>query len=343
MEIRYTLSQGFGDSRVNRVWGTVGGLEEWLDEIEPVLRTLPHNVHFTPAVRNARTGHKKAVECVPALWTDIDNKSPEDIARILSGLDDLDISPNLSVSSGWGTYLFWLLEHPEKDIAAAEKMNRTLALLCEGDTGAVNAAHTLRLPGSFNCKTSVPREVAPYLHSEKKYDTKALLRTLEECESLFLEYTGSATGSSTPRVQRKDDGASAVRGDARKFSLLPSPGDEGWKMIGESGEARECPLMRSALLHPDTLSYPGWMSLAGALRLLCGAEAGGDAFYSLSRLSKVKFTPDGTKRTWGAVCDKELKPWSCEKTPEGLSCPNRSSCKGILSVLGKVVWRVSPR
>lgn len=327
IEMRYTLAQGFGESKIFSVWGKTGGLAEWLKGTDEAFRRLPHNIHFTPAPRNEPSGKKTAVSLIPALWTDIDNMSGEAEENLYGELESLDLTPNLAVSSGWGTYLFWVLEKPSLDLMRSEEMNRAAALLTGGDTGAVNISHTLRSPGSFNCKTSVPRPVVPFLLREKRYPEKELYGRIGECASLYQEYLAASESKKTPSVRYIED-----KGARGEFPLLETPV---WKDVGTV----RCPLLNTALRSPDMLSYSGWMSLGGALRMVCGETEGEKAFTSLSRLSSIKYSSSGCIRTWKNICEKNMRAWNCAKTGEGAYCPESGSCKGIVSVLYQIMPR----
>lgn len=335
IEMRYTLSQDFSGGKIKRLWGDTKNIDEWVDGIEGALRTLPHNIHFTPAARSEPSGRKDTVALVPALWTDIDNMSRNEIKKIISELCELDMSPNLLVSSGWGTYLFWLLEHPSIDRARAENANRIAAMLSDGDMGAVNISHTLRAPGSFNCKTSVPRPVLPFLLSETRYREDVLFTRMEEYEKLFTDFkSGAADGFW--RGEREKTKKTGVR--ESDFPPLFNPGEKGWKTIAESGTL-ECPILRAAIVSPEKLSYSGWMSIGAALRRVCGQTGGEEAFRSLSKLSKTKYSPEGFARGWGSICENDMKPWGCSKVTEGTSCLLSDRCKGIMSVMYKIMPR----
>lgn len=326
VEMRYTLSQGFGEGRIQRIWGEAGDTDGWLEKASADLEVVPHNFHFTPALRKTRSGKKDAVECIPALWTDIDNIVEEDARRLLSDSFALGMAPNLAASSGWGFYFFWILDSPSTDTVAAESANRTIASLFLGDTNAVNVSHTLRLPGSLNCKTPIPKRVVPYAVHDGTYDEKNFFGMLEESKKALV-------GSTKPRFYKNDgngsEQSSSYSGTNGNFESCAAPD---WNTIVE--ETAGCPLIETAVNHADKLGYAAWMSLAGAIFALCGENEGRKAFHDVSSRSSSKYSPESAERAWRETVEKGLRPWRCEKTEEGAHC-TVEGCRGLLSTLGK--------
>lgn len=335
VEMRYTLSQSFGEGRIFSTWGKTGEEGEWLAELEQAFSTSPHNIHFTPAPRKTRSGSKSAVACVPALWTDIDNKSPEQIDEILANLKDIEIPPSLLVSSGWGTYLFWLLESPAMDTRDGEYGNRIVSLLSEGDMGALNVSHTLRSPGSRNWKTSAPRDVEAFLLLKERYDWEELLGTLRSYGSMLNDYEKEHSPSTGVSGER-------ATGEYKKGAgnFVPWRMPEFWEELLEKEPSASCPLVKSAVANPNEVDYEEWLSMGSALCIGFQDDREGEkAFHSLSALSSLKYNPADCSLKWAEIRDKGLKPWGCERLTNGARCSRRGECRGILSVLGRSMPR----
>ncbi len=98
---------------------------------------------------------------LPALFVDLDFKTtPIDQARAAVGRCAL--KPSITVRSGGGVHLYWLLREPmdlADEAARAKNLLRRLAGELGGDLGAAEPARILRLPGSSNHKYVPPRLV----------------------------------------------------------------------------------------------------------------------------------------------------------------------------------------
>ena len=100
---------------------------------------------FAPGLRKSKGSTKDTVLGSRVLWVDIDN-TEEPIPTLL---------PSISVFSGHGHHLYWILEEWCEDVEAIERGNKALAI----DTGADdcwNANRLLRIPGTTNLRGEVP-------------------------------------------------------------------------------------------------------------------------------------------------------------------------------------------
>ena len=325
LELRYVLEKDFSGGRIYRLWEKTMDMEKWLRKIEELERQIPHNIHFAIAPRAQKSGGKTAVGEIPALWLDVDNVSLKDaIETYATSLSRLGILPNLWVSSGYGTYLFWLFTKTSREFNQCEEANRTLAWLIEGgDTQSAEYAHSLRAPGSYNCKTSIPKPVRPYVCHTTRYDSSSLLKKI----SLFkseIESEISKTRICTPTIRKTPN---ALR--QRKYAPLPTPTLKHLMAV-------PCPLIHQAVYAPADLSYTGWLSIGGACRTLYTEADGARLFHALSKLDTTRYKEHETERVWRYIEKKEMLPWGCHKVMEGEQCPHKNICTGLLSVLGKI-------
>ncbi len=107
--------------------------------------------YFGVALRKAGLGRwarggKGDLVTLPALFADLDDP---DSAPLRLGWFDLPAS--CVVHSGHGYHVYWFLEPPTTDFAAADRAIRGLAHHLGGDP-AVSIAHSMRLPGTLNTK-----------------------------------------------------------------------------------------------------------------------------------------------------------------------------------------------
>ena len=133
---------------------------------------LPINEHIFlgVATRQENKGTKDAIVQIPAVWGDIDFK---DIARdeVERRIAVFPVKPSIVVSSGHGLHLYWILDNPSKigDIQKIEDINKRLVNHFGGDKGSADAAHILRLPGTYNHKYNPPRLVSISSINDKTY------------------------------------------------------------------------------------------------------------------------------------------------------------------------------
>lgn len=127
--------------------------------------TFPSDRHsyFGLATRETnKDGTKANILQIPALWCDIDFKeTPEGDANdlIRHGLNQ----PSAMIRSGGGFHLYWFLKEPlsKEDIPQAENILKRLVQDYRGDMQSAEAAHVLRVPGTWNVKPEYkdPRQV----------------------------------------------------------------------------------------------------------------------------------------------------------------------------------------
>ena len=149
---------------------------------------------------------KSAIPHILTLHVDVDSQDLQVERRIR------DFNPSAIVSSGYGFHCYFFLQDP---VAAstyhkvAEELNRNLANLLDGDTGAIYVSHALRVPGTINRKRrSNPRQVElvyfdgtaryPLDYYVDRFSTRSLnlaiesgLRLVEKCQEAERESGGS--------------------------------------------------------------------------------------------------------------------------------------------------------
>jgi len=130
---------------------------EWITLSDQNLPSFPddENIFIGVATRKNKYdgGGRNNLFQIPAVWLDIDFKDTEEVkAREL--IKKFSLKPSMIVNSGNGLHLYWLLENPAQpeDIQKIEEVNKNLARHFEGDSQTTDAAHVMRLPGTYNQK-----------------------------------------------------------------------------------------------------------------------------------------------------------------------------------------------
>ena len=120
----------------------------------------PRDIYIGVASCQKKGGKKEDIIEIPAVWVDIDFKDIEaDEAK--KRINEFQLKPSIVVESGGGLHLYWLLESPAgiSDVAKIESINKRLAIQLHGDQASSDAAHILRLPGTYNHKYTPIRHV----------------------------------------------------------------------------------------------------------------------------------------------------------------------------------------
>jgi len=99
-----------------------------------------------PGLTRWKRGGAGDVVALPALFVDVDNASPETLAR----LQFAQPSPSCIVSSGGGYHAYWCLDEPTADLETARRLLRGLASTLQGDS--LSVAQSLRVPSTINTK-----------------------------------------------------------------------------------------------------------------------------------------------------------------------------------------------
>lgn len=138
-----------------------------------------------------RHGRGKAdgVSAIPGLWADIDVAGPghattsdlfKSKVEVQSFLDDLPVPPSVVIDSGGGIHAYWLfrepliIESPEDRVEAELLSTGWQDWLRSKTTNAIDATHdlsrVLRVPGTWNRKTSDKRHCKVLSHSIIRYN-----------------------------------------------------------------------------------------------------------------------------------------------------------------------------
>lgn len=197
----------------------VKNLESWVNEGLKMALSA-QSLHFR--VVPARTENRNDLAMATTLWADVERYVSEEEWEALR---DLGIPPGAVVHSGRGMHIYWPLKSPT-DIETAREKNEALAKLLCGDEGAGHPSHTLRFPGSYNCKYVPKRyvDVEIFGHMSDISDFEFLPKTKKKKATEHIRITAG-------------------------FEQLEK-------------KASLCPVLDTAFNSPENLSFYAWISLA---------------------------------------------------------------------------------
>jgi len=117
------------------------------------LKHQHEHVYFGVGTRDGRGGKKENIVEIPAVWCDVDFKATPP-ARRAENLKKFPSNPSITVESGGGLHLYWILSEPagQSELEAVAAVNRQIAAALSGDAAATDAARILRVPGTLNVK-----------------------------------------------------------------------------------------------------------------------------------------------------------------------------------------------
>lgn len=158
IEIRPVLPEG------DRQWIPVG-------DITVPITPEDKNIYVGVATRKYGKGSKKDIIEIPAVWVDLDFKDIKE-EEAEKRLDEFKLGPSMIVRSGRGLHLYWILKNPatREDIERVEDINRRLVNHFGGDRASVEAAHLLRLPGTYNQRYNPPKPASLESTNDYLYD-----------------------------------------------------------------------------------------------------------------------------------------------------------------------------
>lgn len=130
------------------------------------LNTRGYNIYFSTCTRREKSGKENDVYEVPGIWIDVDGKdhggkeqAKEHIDKVARGTG---ICPSITVDSGGGYHLYFLLKEPEviqgeEDIQRVKGYVKGISSLFGGDH-THDLSRVLRLPGLKNLKYRPPSD-----------------------------------------------------------------------------------------------------------------------------------------------------------------------------------------
>ncbi len=287
-----------------------------------------------PSVR----GRVASAAVLTAVWVDLDfagathssDSLPQDLDQALGLLEGVPQPPTCMVSTGGGVHVYWFMDDPwviasEDDRAAAGSLvqrvqgavrQRAAELGLSVDATA-DLARALRLPGTFNHKTLVPRPaevlyLAPA--GERRYDP-----------------------SDFDLLEALDGGQPAVAPPTRP----PGQPQDYWPPAYFVSIWLGCSFIRFCHHHQKTLKYDWWFAMLTIVaRTWAPGSTGDEICHKMSR-RYPKYTRAETTAKISQATGPGSGPYPCAKLADmGAKeehcsrCPHRGTIKGPL-VLGR--------
>ena len=115
-----------------------------------------YDCYFAVGTRIDGDGSKAGILQIPALWVDLDDYKLTDKQKEESRqrYREFPLKATLTINSGGGRYLLWMLKEPasREEIPEVENRLKRLASYFHVDMAATDASRILRIPGSLNFK-----------------------------------------------------------------------------------------------------------------------------------------------------------------------------------------------
>jgi len=124
------------------------------------------NAFFGVALRNGNNGTREAITEIPALWVDLDGAP-------LQKVTESPWQPSAVIQTSPGKFhVYWKLRESasREEIGKVENLLKRLAAYFGGDPAATDASRILRIPGTFNYKTTPPFPVSVHSFSDREFD-----------------------------------------------------------------------------------------------------------------------------------------------------------------------------
>jgi len=186
-----------GDGPVQRSWHATA-----LAAAQAALRLPQHlNIFFGIQARRDGGGKKADVTQVRTLWADLDFKGyAEGRDGAFRAMESFPLRPSVVVESGNGFHLYWHLTAAIEPSAVIEQLLGRLYALLGADRSVLDLSRVMRVPETFNNKTT-PAKLARVYHSEYEAvytlaDFEALLPAPVEPEHVAWSPPGNDGGRS---------------------------------------------------------------------------------------------------------------------------------------------------
>lgn len=342
-----TMSAG----RIDQLWRNIGETDTWIKDINTYTEVIPHNLNYTVAPRSKPDAKKRFVAGSSCFWADIDDflfyKWKTEKYPKMAGTW---IEPNIIVDSGWGVHLYWLFDSFEAFgdgtgcTVSSEKFARAMRMLSwymGADFSTCSPEHLMRMPGTYNCKSS------PYKYTE----ITVVSETRQNFTDLSAELeAGVRTVAESPRTPEIIKAAvndllkiPAVNDKNRSFAgSFVSDAKDASEILGKlSKNQMGCRMLDCAFKDPQELSYTAWFGLCSALcRTINDRSVAYEVFRVISLPGNRSSNPEEEiKRKFEDISQVNYMPPGPGKVPECLSCPRFVSgrCRNMITVIRKTI------
>lgn len=234
--------------------------KKWIPLTDLKLPTFPDDQHIYLGVATRKSEYEKGgkanISEIPAVWVDVDFKDigREEVDRRIA---EFPLPPSIIVNSGNGYHLYWRQGTPAKmvDIPKIEDVNRRLAFHFGGDQGSVDAAHLLRLPGTYNIKEHPKLVTVERIEKDLVYDLNAFSFLPLPPSSSLPAATGNSPSPFTQLLDGVDEGRrnTTVVSLAGHFREKGLPEDETKRLLDLWNQKNRPPLEEKELT--DAVKY----------------------------------------------------------------------------------------
>jgi hypothetical protein len=245
------------------------------------------NVFYGIGTREEGNGSKEGIIALPGLWIDLDYKTTS-ADNTKDNLNHFPFKPSISVSSGGGMHLYWLLKEPETDnLLRLEGYLKGLAKKLHGDPASAEIARILRPPDTLNHKYSPAREVKVVQQNSIRY-------LLSDFDDFYLESSKN-----------------------KLIELNDAVDQEGLEKV------LKCKFIEWCRDNPQDVPEPLWYSLLSNLSRFKG---GVETIHEYSR-GYSNYSPDETDRKIAHAL-RDTKPHTCRYILEkGFKCSKSCEVK----------------
>lgn len=345
------------DGKITQTWAKTDDIDDWYSRLSPIMSSLPHSINYTPILRSSPNSKGDTVSCATVFWVDIDDYLWSDWEKqTLKCLEDKIWKPSVCVDSGWGVHLYWFLNRAVDltDPVARKTYEETAAILScmfGSDTQSSTLSHLMRLPGSFNCKSSpFYKEVNIMYQDRDRLDFQKFSKDMRYYfTSWYSGYQKTKFGDI--KIRTMADKAKALidklEGRITENKKPIKTNSEGKRLMETSvlikalqQESSVCPLLDMAVNDPGSISFSEWMSVGCGLAKIFERDIAEEAFYQISLPGNSKPNPEvDIKGQFGKWAARELLPCNCTNVNRmNIDChkARNGACKSILKVLNRI-------
>lgn len=341
--------------RITQTWGRVNEIDEWLSRLDPIMSSLPHSINYTPVLRSAPNSKENTVSCATVFWVDIDDFLWSDWEKSnMQKIKGKMWEPSVCIDSGWGVHLYWFL-NKAVDLTdpilrkTYEDTSEILSCIYMSDAQSSTPSHLMRLPGSFNCKSSPVYKEGKIIYQDRdridfqkfsedikyyftswydryqktKYGGKNMLMLAEKAKLLIDKIEGKVSEN---KNYTKTEGTRSMEASVLIKALQQ--------------ESPVCPLLDMAVNSPSSIGFSEWMSVGCGLAKIFNKELAKETFYQISLPGNIKPNPEADiKEQFELWAARGLMPCNCTNVKRmNINCPKaqNGTCKSIIKVLYRI-------
>lgn len=336
-----------------QMWRNMAEFDKLISDMNGFSRQLPHNLNYTVTPRNRPESKKPYVAGSTCFWADVDNYFYYRWKQIrYPKLINTWLEPNIIVDSGWGVHIYWLFDSfvPFGEgtgcSISADKFNMYMKMISWYlSADQTTAEHLLRVPGTYNCKSSPDKLTEIYLMNEKR-------RVFSEfADDLDTGIRSILAAPKTPKsVKDTIEGILRVPQESKDHSGTFTDSQTDIKNIDKTyGEIKkkssECRLLEQAFYTPENLSYMAWFSIGASLnKTVSDPRLARELFYRISLPGNRTSSPqEDIYSKFDNIRQSGHMPYGGSKVPECTGCRlfSEGKCRNIITMIRRAVKKSS--